>query len=111
MSWEKALDYCKSNGFGLLRIESKNDQKETERELQRQKIVGPVWIGLRQSRVFGFWIWVNGLQVGPWTNWKGGHQPQHQMSQYCGAMKKVNRTFKWFDKDCRSKFRVLCEGK
>nr|XP_055045557.1 macrophage mannose receptor 1-like [Misgurnus anguillicaudatus] len=109
MSWEEALDYCNSNAYGLLRIESEKDQIETERALRRKKISGPVWIGLRQSRLFGFWIWVNGLQVGPWTNWKGGHQPEHQKSNFCGAMEKVNGEFKWSDKDCRSEFRVLCE--
>ncbi|KAL0196435.1 hypothetical protein M9458_010007, partial [Cirrhinus mrigala] len=43
MSWEKALDYCSSqvNTSGLLRIESEDDQTETERELKRQKISGP----------------------------------------------------------------------
>ncbi|XP_073723914.1 macrophage mannose receptor 1-like [Misgurnus anguillicaudatus] len=107
MSWEDALNYC--NESGLLRIESDEDQIETERELQRQKISGPVWIGLRQSRLFGFWIWVNGLNMGNWSNWKGGRQPEHQKSQYCGAMEKVNDKFKWSDKDCNTTFRVLCE--
>ncbi|XP_051544603.1 macrophage mannose receptor 1-like [Myxocyprinus asiaticus] len=113
MSWEKALDYCDSNEntSGLLRIESEDDQIETERELRRRNISGPVWVGLRQSRLFGFWIWSNGLHVGPWTNWKGGSQPEHQMSHHCGAIEKMNGEFKWTDKNCRSKFTVLCEGK
>ncbi|XP_051974101.1 macrophage mannose receptor 1-like isoform X3 [Xyrauchen texanus] len=113
MSWEKALDYCDNNGntSGLLRIESEADQREMERELRRSNISGPVWVGLRQSRLFGFWIWSNGLHVGPWTNWKGGSQPEHQMSHHCGAIEKMNGVFKWTDKDCRSKFTVLCEGK
>ncbi|XP_056604944.1 uncharacterized protein LOC130421198 [Triplophysa dalaica] len=107
MSWEEALDYC--NAPGLLRIESKDDQIETERELRRQKISEPVWIGLRKSRLFGFWMWANGPNVGNWTNWKGGRQPEHQISHHCGVMEKVNGTFKWADKDCRSPFRVFCE--
>ncbi|XP_051974106.1 uncharacterized protein LOC127637196 [Xyrauchen texanus] len=113
MSWENALDYCDNNGntSGLLRIESKDDQIETERELRRRNISGPVWVGLRQSRLFGFWIWSNGLHVGPWTNWKGGSQPEHQMSHHCGAIEKMNGVFKWTDKDCRSQFTVLCERK
>ncbi|XP_073694579.1 macrophage mannose receptor 1-like [Garra rufa] len=113
MSWEKALDYCNSqpNTSGLLRIESRDDHIEIERELKRQKISGPVWVGLRQSRLFGFWIWYNGLRVGPWTNWKGGSAPEHQISEHCGAIEKVNAQYKWCDKDCRSEFRVLCEGK
>ncbi|XP_051546762.1 secretory phospholipase A2 receptor-like [Myxocyprinus asiaticus] len=113
MSWEEALGYCNNNPntSGLLRIESEDDQIETERELRRrQGISGTVWVGLRQSRLFGFWIWSNGLHVGPWTNWKGGSQSEHQMFQHCGAIE-MNGEFKWTDKDCGSKFTVLCEGK
>ncbi|KAK2893072.1 hypothetical protein Q8A67_013060 [Cirrhinus molitorella] len=102
MSWEDGLDYCKNDSKtdGLLRIESEDDHTETEQELERQKISGPVWVGLRQSRLFGFWIWDNGLYVGPWTNWKEGSAPKHLLSQHCGALEKVNGTFKWTDKDC-----------
>ncbi|KAK2893073.1 hypothetical protein Q8A67_013061 [Cirrhinus molitorella] len=112
MSWEKALDYCKNHNKtgGLLRIESEDDHIEMERELKRQEILEPVWVGLRQSRLFGFWIWNNGLRVGPWTNWKEGSAPKHLMSQHCGAIEKVNGQYKWCDKDCRSEFKVLCEG-
>ncbi|XP_059360434.1 macrophage mannose receptor 1-like isoform X1 [Carassius carassius] len=111
MSWEEALDYCSSNFSGLLRIESEDDQIETEREIKRQNISEPVWVGLRQSRLFGFWIWYNGLSVGNWTNWKEGSPPEHQVSQHCGALEKVKGQYKWCDKDCRSEFRVLCEEK
>ncbi|XP_052439414.1 C-type lectin lectoxin-Lio2 isoform X5 [Carassius gibelio] len=111
MSWEEALDYCSSNFSGLLRIESEDDQIETERELKRQNISEPVWVGLRQSRLFGFWIWYNGLSVGNWTNWKEGSPPEHQVSQHCGALEKVKGQYKWCDKNCRSEFRVLCEEK
>uniref|UniRef100_A0A673FSV6 C-type lectin domain-containing protein n=1 Tax=Sinocyclocheilus rhinocerous TaxID=307959 RepID=A0A673FSV6_9TELE len=113
MSWEEALNYCNSHQktAGLLRIESEGDQTETEQELKRQKISGPVWVGLRQSRLFGFWIWSSGLFVGPWTNWQGGSEPEHETSHYCGALENKNGAFKWSDKDCRLKFRVLCEVK
>ncbi|RXN22927.1 macrophage mannose receptor 1-like protein [Labeo rohita] len=96
MSWEEALDYCRSiaSTSGLLRIESKDDQIETERELKRKKISGPVWVGLRQSRLFGFWIWYNRLHLGPWTNWKDGSAPEHQISEHCGALEKVNGQYK-----------------
>ncbi|XP_026110261.1 macrophage mannose receptor 1-like [Carassius auratus] len=111
MSWEEALDYCSSNFSGLLRIESEDDQVETEREIKRKKVLGPVWVGLRQSRLFGFWIWYNGLSVGNWTNWKEGSPPEHQVSQHCGALEKVKGQYKWCDKDCRSEFITLCELK
>ncbi|XP_050959096.1 macrophage mannose receptor 1 isoform X2 [Labeo rohita] len=111
-TWEQALDHCDKKFAGLLRFESEDDQTETERELKRQNISGPVWVGLRQSRLFGFWIWSNGLYVGNWIKWKGGSPPEHQMSQHCGALeKRVNDTFELSDKDCRSEFRFLCEVK
>ncbi|KAK7129624.1 hypothetical protein R3I93_019312 [Phoxinus phoxinus] len=49
MSWDEARDYCNRNFSGLLRIESENDQKETERELKRRNISWPVWVGLKES--------------------------------------------------------------
>ncbi|KAK7150076.1 hypothetical protein R3I94_009401 [Phoxinus phoxinus] len=114
MSWEDALDYCDTHtNTGLLTIHSEKDQIETERELKRtvHNITGPVWIGLRQSRLFGFWIWINGLNVGSYSNWKEGRQPEHLMSEHCGAMEEVDGQYKWCDKDCRSNFHVLCEMK
>ncbi|XP_067246914.1 macrophage mannose receptor 1 [Chanodichthys erythropterus] len=114
-TWEQALDYCNSheNTAGLLTIQSQSDQTEIERELKKpvHNISGPMWVGLRQSRLFGFWIWINGVTVGPWTNWKGGITPEHLLSHHCGAIEEVNGQYKWTDKDCRSKLRVLCEGK
>ena len=111
MSWEEAMDYCdnRMNTTGLLTIQSENDQIETERELRRRKISGPVWVGLRQSRLFGFWIWNNGLHVGNYSNWKEGSPPEHQISMHCGAIEKVDGQYKWVDKDCRKTYRVLCE--
>ncbi|XP_077091269.1 macrophage mannose receptor 1-like [Siphateles boraxobius] len=109
MSWEEALDYCDRDFSGLLIIRSENDQIETERELERRKISGPVWVGLRQSRLFGFWIWINGLNARNWSNWKGGSPPEHQISEHCGAIEKVDGQYKWSDKDCRCNFTVLCE--
>lgn len=111
-TWEEAVDYCNSDDkTGLLTIQSESDQTEVERELKKKNISGPVWVGLRQSRLFGFWIWINGLTVGPFTNWKGGSQPGHQISHHCGAIEEENGQYKWTDKDCRSELRVLCEGK
>ncbi|XP_067284162.1 macrophage mannose receptor 1-like [Pseudorasbora parva] len=112
MSWEEALDYCDRHYSGLLSIQSENDQIETERELKRRSISGPVWVGLRQSRLFGFWIWTNGLNMGNWTNWKGGSKPKHQISEHCGAIEKeADGQYKWRDKDCRINLRALCERK
>ncbi|XP_076849691.1 macrophage mannose receptor 1-like isoform X2 [Brachyhypopomus gauderio] len=112
MIWEKALDYCKEgHRSGLLRIESHLDQKEVESELRRNKVSGPVWVGLRQSRLFGFWIWSNGMVVGSWTNWKGGRQPELPLSHQCGAIETRDQGYMWMDMNCRNELRVLCEVK
>ncbi|KAL7842618.1 hypothetical protein SRHO_G00243070 [Serrasalmus rhombeus] len=108
MSWEDALGYCQDNGTGLLRIQSESDQKEVEFELRRRNVSGMLWVGLGQSQLFGFWMWTDGIGVGPWTNWAGGRQPEPPLSHHCGAID-TEKGFKWRDKDCRSKFRVLCE--
>ncbi|XP_073805202.1 lymphocyte antigen 75 [Danio rerio] len=110
MSWEDAMNYCSSQQFsGALCLESENDQTETQRELNRNNISAPVWVGLRQSCPFGFWMWINGLEVGNWTNWRGGKAPEASLSQHCAAMEKVNGRYTLTDKDCRSTFRVVCE--
>ncbi|XP_066508990.1 macrophage mannose receptor 1-like [Hoplias malabaricus] len=109
MNWESALDYCKKeNRKSVLHIESDLDQKEVERELRRRGVSGTLWLGLGQSRLFGFWIWTNGISVGPFSNWVGGRAPEAPLSQNCGAID-TEKGFKWRDRDCRSKYRVLCE--
>ncbi|XP_039516647.1 macrophage mannose receptor 1-like [Pimephales promelas] len=105
MSWEDARHYCDCNFSGLLRIESENDQIETERELKRRNISGPVWVGLKEIRL---WTWTSGLQVVNWSNWKEGSQPENE---HCGAIEKVDGRYKWCAKNCTMKYRVLCEMK
>ncbi|XP_056312370.1 secretory phospholipase A2 receptor-like [Danio aesculapii] len=109
MSWEDAMNYCSAHFSRALCLESENDQTETQRELNRNNISAPVWVGLRQSCPFRFWMWINGLEVGNWTNWKGGMAPEAALSQHCAAMEKVNGQYTLSDEDCRSTFRVVCE--
>ncbi|XP_035258129.1 putative C-type lectin domain family 20 member A [Anguilla anguilla] len=110
-TWESALDYCNQNYEGFLRIESPQDQRRLEEELHKSNLSGPVWLGLRQSRLFGFWIWANGMNVG-WSNWEGGSQPEQPLSHICGAIATSGPgKFKWSDQNCLSKSYFLCEGK
>ncbi|KAJ8245121.1 hypothetical protein GJAV_G00274950 [Gymnothorax javanicus] len=110
-SWEDALDYCINHYEGMLRIESPEDQLLVQAELEKRGATGHVWLGLRQSRFFGFWIWANGLSVG-WSNWEGGSQPQQPLSHICGAIATSGPgKFKWSDQDCFLKNYFLCEGR
>ncbi|XP_053085732.1 macrophage mannose receptor 1 [Pangasianodon hypophthalmus] len=108
LSWEKALDYCdKENRAGFWQIESKAEQEKLEFELRRRRVSQPVWVGLRQSLLFGFWIWADGKAVFPYANWDEGKQPEHQLSEHCGAV--VPQTnYTWRDKNCQSHYRALC---
>ncbi|XP_071242705.1 secretory phospholipase A2 receptor-like [Salvelinus alpinus] len=107
MSWEQALDYCKKNYHGLLRIETEEDLGAIKQKFNGTDFTGPVWVGLRQSRLFGFWVWTNGLPVG-WSNWEGDRQPEQPLSNHCGAMA-MGEGYKWSDQDCLSKRFFICE--
>nr|XP_023993129.1 secretory phospholipase A2 receptor-like isoform X2 [Salvelinus alpinus] len=108
MSWEQALGYCKKNYHGLLRIETEEDLGAIKQKFNGTDITGPVWVGLRQSRLFGFWVWTNGLPV-EWSNWEGDRQPEQPLSNHCGAMA-MEEGYKWSDQDCLSKRYFICEG-
>ncbi|XP_060713780.1 macrophage mannose receptor 1-like isoform X2 [Tachysurus vachellii] len=108
LSWENALDYCdKKNRAGLLQIESDHDQTDVENELRRRRVSEPVWVGLRQSQLFGFWIWPDGKAVFPYSNWDEGKQPKHQLSQHCGAIV-PQKSYRWKDMNCDAQYRALC---
>ncbi|KAF5890254.1 macrophage mannose receptor 1-like [Clarias magur] len=102
LSWEKALDYCnEENRAGILNIDSEAEQEEVESELRRRRVSAPLWVGLRQSRLFGLWIWTDGTVVSPNANWDGGKPPEGPLSQHCGAV--VPPDYRWRDMNCRGR--------
>ncbi|XP_034528899.1 macrophage mannose receptor 1-like [Notolabrus celidotus] len=104
LTWEEAYKYCKVNYSRLLWIEDGNDQEAVEQWLNHTNVDGPFWICLRQSRVFGFWIWSDSL-VG-YSKWKGD-EPQPPLSQQCGVIDKEDKM--WRDENCQHKLPFLCE--
>lgn len=109
VSWEGALEYCdQNNRNGLLQIMSQDEQKKLETELKNNNVSEPVWVGLRQSRLFGFWIWPNGNAVFPYSNWNGGVEPKHQLSQHCGVVEPL-KEYRWRDDNCLTPHRALCQ--
>ncbi|KAM9454927.1 macrophage mannose receptor 1-like [Clarias gariepinus] len=110
MIWEDVLDYCtKENRTGVLIISSADEQKFMESELRRRRISETLWVGLRQSRLFGFWIWVDGTAVYEYSNWCGGKQPEGPLTQHCGAVNSLDYT--WRNMSCQAKYRALCYTK
>ncbi|XP_031582387.2 lymphocyte antigen 75 [Oreochromis aureus] len=106
-TWEEALNYCERKHNGLLWIEDEEDQKVVEQWLNHTDVEGPFWIGLRQSTLFGFWIWKD-RTVG-YSNWKNDKIPAMPMSNRCGVIVKRNTTGKWKDEDCWRQHHFLCE--
>ncbi|KAM9454128.1 C-type lectin lectoxin-Lio3-like [Clarias gariepinus] len=110
MPWEDVLGNCtEKNRTGVLIISSADEQKVVESELRRRNISEPVWVGLKQSRLFGFWMWVDGTAVYEYSNWYGGKQPEGPLTQHCGAIVPPNYT--WSDRNCCTHYKALCYTK
>ncbi|XP_076008099.1 macrophage mannose receptor 1 [Genypterus blacodes] len=106
-TWEQAFDYCDAKHSRLLWIENATDQKAVEDWLVHLKDAGPLWLGLRQSRVFGFWFWSSDRMV-EFPGWKGKLVPKLPMSHHCGAIAALD-DYHWTDRDCRLQLPFLCE--
>ncbi|XP_041820301.1 macrophage mannose receptor 1-like [Chelmon rostratus] len=105
-TWEQAFDYCRTRHTGLLWIEDGKDQQAVEQWLNHTEVPGPFWIGLRQSRVFGFWIWTSDRAVS-YSNWKDGKQPELPLSNHCGVI--TRDAYTWSDEHCLFPHYFLCE--
>ena len=105
-TWEEAFDYCKANHTDMLWIEDEDDQKAVEQWLKNTDVGGgPFWIAMRQSRLFGFWIWSD--RTVSWSNWKNGAQPEPTMLNQCGVIYKDD--YKWGGEECGRRLPFLCE--
>ncbi|XP_035003389.2 macrophage mannose receptor 1 [Hippoglossus stenolepis] len=105
LTWQNALDYCLANHSGLLQIENKSDQEDVVEILKNFNVEGPYWIGLSQSRVFGFWIWSNRWVT--YSNWENNQTLEMPLSENCGVFNVTNS--KWRDENCLHEHPFLCE--
>ncbi|XP_016520290.1 secretory phospholipase A2 receptor [Poecilia formosa] len=106
-TWEDALNYCEARHSRFLWIEDEEDQKAVGQWLNFT-VTGSLkhlWIGLRQSSVFGFWIWSD--RIANYKNWENGKQPEMALFRHCGVIDA--KTFKWSGEDCKLKLPFLCE--
>lgn len=104
LTWEQAFDYCKANHSRLLQIEDAQDQTAVEQWLNMSAVSDAFWIGLRQSHVFGFWIWSN--KTVAYNKWKNNTIPEMPMSNNCGV---INNNYSWSDENCWHPHYFLCE--
>ncbi|XP_061570453.1 tetranectin isoform X2 [Cololabis saira] len=110
LTWENAIEYCEKHHSRLLWIEDEDDQDAVESWLKKT-LISPnkpepnFWIGLRQSTIFGFWIWSD--RIVHWSNWEDGKMPELPMSHHCGVIS--GEDFKWRDEKCWKPLPFLCE--
>ncbi|KAK2858933.1 hypothetical protein Q5P01_003553 [Channa striata] len=105
LTWEQAFDHCKAEHTRLLQIEDENDQKAVEQWLNNTSVAGKLWIGLRQSRVFGFWIWSD--KTVNYSNWRNNEMPEMPLSNHCGVISRDGYT--WSDENCLLQLPFICE--
>ncbi|RVE56750.1 hypothetical protein OJAV_G00224660 [Oryzias javanicus] len=108
-SWDEALTYCETFHSRLLWIEDQSDQNAVSSWLNHssfdENAPRSLWIGLRQSALFGFWIWSD--RMVNWSNWEDGDIPGKSPFNHCGVIDRKN--FTWRNEDCNRKLPFLCE--
>ncbi|MBN3316965.1 PLA2R phospholipase, partial [Atractosteus spatula] len=104
-SWADALDHCQTHYTGLADIQSHQEQRYAAEEARAANST-LVWLGLRQSRIFGFWFWVNGQPLN-YQNWGTGGDHQCTTNNYCGALDR-DRGGNWTNRDCEEKLSFIC---
>ncbi|XP_069054026.1 macrophage mannose receptor 1-like isoform X2 [Lepisosteus oculatus] len=104
-SWAEALDHCRRNSSYLLAITSDEEQSYAVEEA-RSAESSLVWLGLRQSRIFGFWFWVNGQPLN-YQKWGTGGGNQSTSNSYCGALDRDGGG-SWTNRDCEKKLSFIC---
>ncbi|KAK7913602.1 hypothetical protein WMY93_013813 [Mugilogobius chulae] len=100
-----ALDYCDKHHSGLLQILTDDHQRSVEEWLKTLEYKGNFWVGLRQSRVFGFWIWKDSLVDS--SHWENGMHPEMPLSHQCGVIQAPG--YKWRDHNCLDYLPFICE--
>ncbi|XP_004083062.2 secretory phospholipase A2 receptor [Oryzias latipes] len=108
-SWDEALTYCETMHSRLLWIEDESDQNAVSTWLNHSSFdmstPRSFWIGLRQSVLFGFWIWSD--RMVNWSNWKDEKIPEKSPFNHCGVIDRED--FTWRNEDCDQKLPFLCE--
>ncbi|KAJ0056947.1 hypothetical protein NL108_000756 [Boleophthalmus pectinirostris] len=103
-TWEQALEYCDKHHSGLLQIPTREHQESVEQWFNATEQNGTFWVGLRQSQVFGFWMWKD--TIVSTNNWENG-MPMLPMSHECGVM--VVPGLKWRDHNCLYPLPFICQ--
>ena len=68
-------------------------------------LLGPYWIGLRESAVPGHFIWQHSSKPLTWSNWKKG-EPNNESNEHCVSMYGLDG-LQWNDYPCGKNQQVV----
>ncbi|XP_051785368.1 macrophage mannose receptor 1-like isoform X1 [Erpetoichthys calabaricus] len=105
MSWFSALEHCNSNYNGMATIRSEREEWHLLKYLNGTNIREKVWIGMRSSRVFGFWFWMNDDPVA-YQNWVNDSSGAIQDNQNCATLDPNQK--KWVRQGCAEQAQFVC---
>ncbi|XP_039624822.1 macrophage mannose receptor 1-like isoform X2 [Polypterus senegalus] len=104
-TWEDAVDYCREKNSDLISISSKLEQ-DAIAALVNITGSSSVWLGLRQSRLFGFWFWIDEKPLS-YEKWLHGPPSQLPALSSCAVMSQ-EMNFSWTNVPCSEKYRFIC---
>ncbi|KAM9335370.1 killer cell lectin-like receptor subfamily B member 1B allele A [Symphorus nematophorus] len=103
MTWEGALNYCRSHHDDLVSIPD-SQQQERVQELAKNASTSFVWLGLRYTCTLDLWFWVNDKLV-CYDNWAMNENTER--CDMAAAMEKKT-THKWIKKADNDIFNFIC---
>ncbi|MBN3290605.1 PLA2R phospholipase, partial [Polypterus senegalus] len=89
----------------MVTIRSEREEWHLLKHLNESNIQEKVWLGMRSSRVFGFWFWMNDDPV-TYQNWVNDSSGAIQDNLDCATLD-LNQT-KWVRKDCAEEAPFVC---
>ena len=104
MSWGDARSFCSGNQTTADLVTIFSPYENNFIKEIAVKIGSHLWIGLSDSMSEKDWVWVDGKNLGPWSNWGGG-EPNGGTDENCAEMTENG----WNDKICNTKRPFVCK--
>ncbi|XP_069501445.1 C-type mannose receptor 2-like [Ambystoma mexicanum] len=110
MSWSEARKHCISVYTDLASIPVAEVQWRVSRLLLATDTASGVWIGLRRSRVWGHWYWVN--EDPSDFNYWGKGELSNPLSGRCAMVSRMpGRNYTWQNECCGVRLPSICYSK
>ncbi|CAC5410537.1 CLEC4E [Mytilus coruscus] len=110
MAWSEAMEWCRSEGGYLAELNTKEENNKIQHlaSIRHQEYY---WLGARDEKTEGQWVWENSGTPVTFTDWWPGEPNIDDATiQDCLTLFSSLR-FKWLDNDCQKLRRSICEIK